>query len=120
MTGNFNLLHKRLEKGVTQTEVAKAVGCSPMSISYYEKGLRTPKKETLNKIAQFYGCSSDELAVDYQPSQPIIELDDLIKAASPLINFLRKKGHPHMSAIVTGRTVKIVSDIVGMPLDYDD
>lgn len=45
------------------------------------------------------------------------ELKEVTKAA---VEFLRKKGHPHMTIIVTDRSVKITEDIMGVPLDYDD
>lgn len=49
-----------------------------------------------------------------------ITLDELKKAAEPLVELLRKKGHPHMTVIVTGRWIKLVEDITGIPMPYDD
>ena len=45
------------------------------------------------------------------------ELKEITKQA---VEFLRKKGHPHITIIVTSREVKITEDIMGVPLDYDD
>ncbi len=49
-----------------------------------------------------------------------ISLEELKEAAKPLVELLREKGHPHMSAIVTGRSVVLTEDIMGVPLDYED
>ena len=49
-----------------------------------------------------------------------ITFKELEKAAAPLINLLRKKGHSHMSAYVTVRNVVITEDIMGVPLNYED
>lgn len=49
-----------------------------------------------------------------------ITFEELQKAAMPLVELLRKKGHPHMTAVVTGRSVVIAEDKLGVPLHYDD
>lgn len=41
----------REEKGLTQKELGKAVGYSPMGISHFEKGIRELKVSDLQKIA---------------------------------------------------------------------
>lgn len=49
-----------------------------------------------------------------------ISFEEISKAAENVISLLRKKGHPHMTVIITDRSVKIAEDIIGMPLDYED
>lgn len=49
-----------------------------------------------------------------------ITFEELQKAAEPLIELLRKKGHPHMTVLVTDWSVELVEAIMGMPLPYDD
>lgn len=49
-----------------------------------------------------------------------ISFEELQNAAMPLIEFLRQKGHPHMTALVTTRSVVLTEDIMGMPLNYED
>lgn len=46
------LKDKRIEKGMTQQEVAEAVGMTDMAISYYESGLRIPKPTTAKKLGE--------------------------------------------------------------------
>ena len=52
---------KRIERGVTQKELADMVGVAKNTICAYEIGFRSPKKSTLEKIAQSLGCKTEEL-----------------------------------------------------------
>lgn len=51
----------RKTKGLTQTQLADAVGLGRQAYAYYEKGEREPSLETLGKLADFFGVSVDEL-----------------------------------------------------------
>lgn len=44
----------RKAKGVTQAEVAEAIGVSAMAVSLYEKGERIPRDEVKIKLADFF------------------------------------------------------------------
>lgn len=46
------LKDKRIEKGMTQQEVAEAVGLTDVAISYIESGTRRPSVETAKRIAK--------------------------------------------------------------------
>ena len=48
------LLKLREDKDLKQNEVAKCIGISSVNLSRYEKGKRTPDKEVLHKLAEFY------------------------------------------------------------------
>ena len=56
----MNLREKRRERGMTQTELAKAVGSGQSSIARFEKGQLTPKPHTAQKIAAVLGFSWTE------------------------------------------------------------
>lgn len=114
---NFKLIAKRKERGLKQSEVAEAVGVSVMAISYYENGTREPKPEIKKKLADFYGCEESEL---FDAEVSTGDYSTLEQAAMPLIEYLRKNGDPHATAVVTQRGVKITSELIGIPLDYDD
>lgn len=62
----------------------------------------------------------NESRADEEKPTTINSFDELQAAAMLLVEYLRKKGHPHMTAIVSERSVRIVEDLVGLPLDYDD
>lgn len=49
---NKNLTFYRLKKNLTKKELAKLCGLTPMSISHYEAGDRTPDMDTMEKMAQ--------------------------------------------------------------------
>lgn len=52
----------RQEKGVSQAELAAAIGLGPSAISNYEQpGKRYPPLKTLKKLAEYFGCSVDYL-----------------------------------------------------------
>ena len=44
----------RKAKGITQAEVAEALGVSAMAVSLYENGERIPRDEVKIKIADFF------------------------------------------------------------------
>lgn len=46
------LLEQRIKKGLSQAEVAKAIGVSQKSYSNYEKGTRNPKIDKILKLAK--------------------------------------------------------------------
>lgn len=49
-----------------------------------------------------------------------ITLEELKKASEAVVQLLREKGNPHMTVVVTGRSIKLVEDISGIPMPYED
>ena len=49
------LIAFRKAKGLTQKELAEAIGVSQISLSTYEQGIRTPKPQAAKKIARVLG-----------------------------------------------------------------
>ena len=60
----MNLRMKRIEKGMTQEEIAAKVGIIQSQISRYEAGISEPNLETLKKLASILDCTVDELLKD--------------------------------------------------------
>ncbi len=56
-----NLKKARLEKRLSQKEVAEAIGVAKSTYSLYESGKREPNVKTIKKIASFLGVSGDSL-----------------------------------------------------------
>ena len=52
-----NLRELRRRKGVTQTEVAKAIGVPVSTYNAYETGQNTPKDGTKMAIADYFGLT---------------------------------------------------------------
>lgn len=51
----------RTKKKLTQTELGKIVNVTKVSISGYENGNRSPDTDTLEKLADYFGVSTDYL-----------------------------------------------------------
>ena len=55
------LKYLREDKGITQIDLANFLMLANSTISQYESGKRTPDVETLQKIADFFGTTTDYL-----------------------------------------------------------
>lgn len=68
----------RKQKGWTQQELGEEIGMSKNAIGNYEKGFRSPKKDTLFKLANAFDISIDDLfpPIDKssQPTNPKVEV----------------------------------------------
>lgn len=51
----------RKEKGLTQKQLAEAMGVTPTAITQYETGVRKPDIVKLKKLATILGCTTDQL-----------------------------------------------------------
>ena len=69
MTFSEHLLQLRKTKGLSQPEIAAAVGISWRCYQNYELGLREPKLSTLIALADFYSISLDELVCREWPKE---------------------------------------------------
>lgn len=50
----------------------------------------------------------------------MITLEELKTAAEPMLELLRKKGHPLMVVSINERSVELTETIKGVPCPYDD
>lgn len=57
----MGLIAQRKKAGLTQMEVAKALGITDSAVNQWEKKKTFPKTEQLPKLAKLYGCTVDEL-----------------------------------------------------------
>lgn len=57
----MSFLACRKEAGLTQMQVAKALGVSDAAVCQWEKGETMPNGKRLPEIAKLYGCTVDEL-----------------------------------------------------------
>lgn len=60
----------RLSRNMTQKELAKRIGMGDTTIANYEKGFRSPKKDTLFDLADVFGVSIDDLFPQRTPTAP--------------------------------------------------
>ena len=55
----MRLKELRQRKGVTQQEVADAIGCTANTYARYERGVREPDNSTLIDLSKYFGISID-------------------------------------------------------------
>ena len=67
----------RKEAGLTQKEIADHFKTSPQSYAQWEKGLRSPSKESLEKLAQFFNVSTDYLLGNSELKNPEDQLSNV-------------------------------------------
>jgi transcriptional regulator with XRE-family HTH domain len=66
----------REERGMTQKELAEALGIDRTAIAKYESGASGAKSEMLEKLATFFGVSTDYLLGRTNRKAPVHELSD--------------------------------------------
>ena len=69
MTIGDSIKRIRMQKEITQKELADALGVSVQAVSAYETGKRRPRMGTLNRFATALGVTVEELTqgVDFLP-----------------------------------------------------
>lgn len=60
-TNDSTIARLRIERGLTQTQLARLVGCPQQTITRWETGQRNPGMKSLVKLARALGCTLDEL-----------------------------------------------------------
>lgn len=51
----------RIAAGLTQAQLAEAVGCKPLAVSRWEHGQREPSAIILQRVAHVLGCNMEDL-----------------------------------------------------------
>ena len=107
------LLKQRLRKGLTQEQVAKAIGVSQKSYSHYENGTRNPKIDKIIKLAKFLGIDltfSTSTLSDQKSNNEINiipeSLEEQLKSTKSEIKFL-KKDNEALKKIINEKDEKI-------------
>lgn len=60
-TNDSTLARIRIERGLTQCQLAGRIGCCQKDISRWESGERTPGMASLIKLSAALGCTMEEL-----------------------------------------------------------
>lgn len=63
-----NLAAARREKGLSQKDVAQALGITDVTVSNHERSVTTPDDETLEAYARLYGQSAARLKYNFEQS----------------------------------------------------
>lgn len=68
---NENLKKMRKNKGLTQKTLAEKLGVALSTVAMWETGSRQPDYQMLNRIAEFFGVTFDDLLEDKSEKEPI-------------------------------------------------
>lgn len=91
----------RLDKGVTQFDIAKAIGVSPATIGNYEQGTREPRRiETLEKIAEYFGVSVECLMDDNSINQYDMYDGIIYRSEKEIDNYIKTLTEDEMRLII--------------------
>lgn len=60
-TNDSPLARIRIERGLTQVQLADRIGCHQKDVSRWESGARAPGTASLLKLADALGCTMEEL-----------------------------------------------------------
>ena len=54
----------RLEKGISQAALGKAIGVSQKAVDFWERAVNEPKASYIMALVEFFGISFDEFFAD--------------------------------------------------------
>ena len=63
-TNKSSLARLRMDRGLTQGQLAAAVGCHQKDVSRWENGTRSPGMKSLMLLAKALECSIDEIMME--------------------------------------------------------
>lgn len=67
----------RAERGWSQTDLADRIGAAPAQVSRYESGRTAPSADTVTRLAETFGVSTDYLLIDDAP-RPFRSAEDAL------------------------------------------
>lgn len=74
-----NLKKLRKNAGLTQKKLAAELGVALSTVAMWETGSRQPDYKTLNKIADFYGVTYNQLLSDQSENKYDNDSDDILQ-----------------------------------------
>ena len=107
-----SLIRLRKQDGLTQEQLAKALGMAKSSISMYENGKRIPSFEVAEAMADFFNVNMDELCGRDKPAFSLYGTPDNI-IPMPQMNTV-----PLVGTIACGDPIlaeENIEDYIGMP-----
>lgn len=69
---SHNLRNKLDAQRKTQADLARYLGCTPVSVSRWANGESMPRPNMLDRICVFLGCTAEDLMTDH--SVPVVML----------------------------------------------
>ena len=79
-----NLKRLRIERGLTQQQVGEKLGITKQAYSQWESGKHTPRFETIKKLADILGVTTDQITEDYAQTYDDSETDSFTERLKEL------------------------------------
>ncbi|MFV2948995.1 helix-turn-helix transcriptional regulator [Pseudomonas japonica] len=95
----------RLRKRLTQADLAEALGCEPITVSRYERGVYAPSIEALEQISGLIGCTMDEF-FSSNPASEFQTGDDHLRHALCDIAYRTKNSSILMEILEAARVIQ--------------
>lgn len=99
-----NIKRLREQKGLTQEELARALGMSRPAVTQWETGWSQPRMGTVEKLAAFFGVPKSEI-IDDAPAHPDLPADAIparpSTATAPLLGWVHA-GSPEDERVLDG------------------
>lgn len=86
------IAHLRAEKNLSQVQLAKALEIAPSTLALYEVEKRQPNFDMLNKIADFFGVSTDYLLGRTDYLYPPKDMGDINVKYIEVVTDMQKEG----------------------------
>ena len=101
----------RKKKGVSQSELAEAIGVKTNTVSTWERGTRKPDVEALNLLSEYFEVSFEYLLgnsdkEDAKPSQEELDSYDLSAKADEI------KGSTELLCRLSDKSRRIVEELI--------
>ena len=68
----------RAERGWSQTDLANRIAAAPAQVSRYESGRTAPSADTVTRLAETFGVSTDYLLIDDAPRRTFRSAEDAL------------------------------------------
>ncbi|RDE11575.1 MAG: transcriptional regulator [Candidatus Thorarchaeota archaeon] len=108
MMTSGQLTTMRRENGMTQGELAKAVGVSQSYIARIESGTLDPKLSVVNRIVETLSKRKGFTCGDIMTPDPVsVDARDSVSTAIPI---MRRRGFSQLPVVRSGRVVGIVTE----------
>ena len=100
---------KRIEKKLSQKQLAKLIEVSNQTICNYEKGLQHPRQKTYQKLVEVLG----------QPKQCVIDdkaMREIERLSKDLYEYVKQNLNPYTSIVIGNTGVQVVNSTLFIPL----
>lgn len=84
-----NFLRIRMDRGLSQQEIANACGVSECSVSNWENGINIPRPAKIEKLAEILKCTKEDLAT-IDPAETLPSLAKIIAGLERSLSELKR------------------------------